>query len=112
MAKSTHYRQAPAGGRAIPDRSSLAWLAALLLGTFASGELWAMAAEKAQSFDVQKVIEASSELAIDAPEGSVKFHKDNHHLWKHARIGEFLPDGQAKMLYESDLIEPDPFPKL
>ncbi len=75
-------------------------------------KLWAMAAEKAQSFDVQKVIEASSELAIDAPEGSVKFHKDNHHLWKHARIGEFLPDGQAKMLHESPLIEPDPFPKL
>jgi urea transport system substrate-binding protein len=75
-------------------------------------KLWAMAAEKAQSFDVEKVVAASSELAIDAPEGSVKFHKDNHHLWKHARIGEFLPDGQAKMLYESDLIEPDPFPKL
>ena len=74
--------------------------------------LWAMAAEKAQSFDVEKVIAASSELEIDAPEGKVRFHKDNHHLWKYCRIGEFLADGQANMLYESSLIEPDPFPKL
>jgi len=74
--------------------------------------LWAMAAEKAGSFDVQKVIAASAGLEIDGPEGKVKFHKDNHHLWKHVRIGEFLADGQAKMLYESPLIEPNPFPKL
>ncbi|MFT4713111.1 MAG: urea transport system substrate-binding protein, partial [Candidatus Azotimanducaceae bacterium] len=58
--------------------------------------LWAMAAEKAGSFDVQKVIAASAGLEIDGPEGKVKFHKDNHHLWKHVRIGEFLADGQAK----------------
>ncbi len=74
--------------------------------------LWAMAVEKAQSIEVEKVVAASSELAIDAPEGNVKFHVDNHHLWKHVRVGEFLPDGQVNMLYESPLIEPDPFPKL
>jgi urea transport system substrate-binding protein len=71
-----------------------------------------MAAEKAGSFDVQKVIAASSGLEIDAPEGKVKFHENNHHLWKHVRIGEFLANGQANMLYESPLIEPNPFPKL
>ncbi len=74
--------------------------------------LWAMAVEKAQSIEVEKVVAASSGLAIDAPEGNVKFHVDNHHLWKHVRVGEFLPDGQVNMLYESPLIEPDPFPKL
>ena len=74
--------------------------------------LWAMAVEKAQSIKVEKVVAASSGLEIDAPEGNVKFHVDNHHLWKHVRIGEFLPDGQVNMLYESPLIEPDPFPKL
>ena len=36
----------------------------------------------------------------------------NHHLWKHARIGTFRPDGQVDMIYESPLIEPNPFPKL
>jgi urea transport system substrate-binding protein len=74
--------------------------------------LWKLAAEKAKSFDVEKVVAASSELEIDAPEGKVKFHKSNHHLWKHARIGTFRPDGQVDMIYESPLIEPNPFPKL
>lgn len=74
--------------------------------------LWKLAAEKAKSFEVEKVVAASSELEIDAPEGKVKFHKSNHHLWKHARIGAFRPDGQVDMLYESPLIEPNPFPKL
>jgi urea transport system substrate-binding protein len=36
----------------------------------------------------------------------------NHHLWKHARIGRFKADGQVDMIYESALIEPNPFPKL
>ena len=74
--------------------------------------LWKMAVEKAKSFDVEKVVAASSGLEIDAPEGKVKFHATNHHLWKHARIGEFQKDGQVKMLYESPLIEPNPFPKI
>ena len=74
--------------------------------------LWKMACEKADSFAVQDVVAASSELPIEAPEGNVKFHKENHHLWKYARVGEFLPDGQVNMIYESDLIEPDPFPKV
>lgn len=74
--------------------------------------LWAKACEKAGSFAVNDVIAASSELAIDGPEGSVRFHKENHHLWKYARVGEFQPDGQVNMIYESALIEPDPFPKV
>ena len=55
---------------------------------------------------------ASSKLEISVPEGKVKFHQSNHHLWKHARIGAFRADGQVDMLYESKLIEPNPFPKL
>jgi len=74
--------------------------------------LWKMAAEKAKSFEVPAVVAASSELEIDAPEGKVKFHKANHHLWKHARIGTFRKDGQIEMIYESPLIEPNPFPKI
>jgi urea transport system substrate-binding protein len=73
--------------------------------------LWKLAAEKAKSFDVPKVVEASSDLPLDAPEGKIKFHKSNHHLWKHARIGNFRKDGQIDMIYESALIEPNPFPK-
>ena len=79
---------------------------------YTSVYLWKMAAEKAGSFDVPKVVAASSNLAMDAPEGKIKFHESNHHLWKHARIGMFRKDGQIDMVYESPLIEPNPFPKI
>ena len=78
---------------------------------YTSVYLWKLAAEKAGSFEVPAVAAASSELGWNAPEGTVKFHKENHHLWKRARIGEFQKDGQVKLLYESPLIEPNPFAK-
>lgn len=74
--------------------------------------MWKLAVEKAGSLDVAKVVAASSNLAWAAPEGQVHFHVSNHHLWKHARIGTFNPDGQVQVVYESPLIEPNPFPKL
>jgi urea transport system substrate-binding protein len=73
--------------------------------------LWKAAVEKAQSFDVDKVVDASPGIELTtAPEGYVKIHP-NHHLWSKLRIGLAQADGQYKVLYESDLIEPNPFPK-
>ena len=73
--------------------------------------LWKLAVEKAKSFDVDKVAAASPGIEFDkAPEGYVKVH-ENHHLWSKLRIGQWQADGQAKVLYESGLIEPNPFPK-
>ena len=74
--------------------------------------LWKAAVEKAGSFDIDKVREASPGIELTtAPEGYVKIHK-NHHLWSKTRIGLAEPDGQYKIVYESDeLIEPDPFPE-
>jgi len=73
--------------------------------------LWKMAVEKAGSFDIDKVAAASPDIEFkEAPEGYVKLH-NNHHLWSKLRIGQWSTDGQAKVLYESGLIEPDPFPK-
>ena len=72
--------------------------------------LWKAAVEKAGSFDVDKVVAASPELELTtAPEGYVKLHA-NHHLWSKLRIGQWKTDGQVKVLYESGLIEPNPFP--
>lgn len=73
---------------------------------------WKLAVEKAKSFDVAKVVAASSNLAFVAPEGDIKLHKTNHHTWKHARIGKARADGQFDIVHESALIEPNPFPKL
>ncbi len=73
--------------------------------------IWRAAVEKAGSFDVDKVVAASPGIEITiAPEGYVKVH-ENHHLWSKARTGEALADGQFKVIHESDLIEPNPFPK-
>ncbi len=73
--------------------------------------LWKAAVEKAGSFDVDKVVAASPGIELKtAPEGYVKLH-ENHHLWSKTRIGQIQKNGQFKVVYESDLIEPNPFPK-
>ncbi len=83
-----------------------------LEAAYTAVHMWKLAVEKAGSLDVEKVVAASSNLPYAAPEGLVHFHVSNHHLWKHARIGYFKPDGQVQIVYESPLIEPNPFPKL
>lgn len=74
--------------------------------------LWKAAVEKAGSFDIDKVREASPGIELaTAPEGYVKIH-DNHHLWSKLRIGHARMDGQYDVVYETaDLMEPDPFPE-
>jgi urea transport system substrate-binding protein len=75
--------------------------------------LWKAAVEKAKSFDVDKVIAASSGIELDAAEGKVRVHDNNHHVWKKVRIGRARTDGQFDIVWESpNLIEPNPFPKL
>ncbi|SIS44255.1 urea ABC transporter substrate-binding protein [Neptunomonas antarctica] len=74
--------------------------------------LWKAAVERAGSFDIDKVVAESEKGDIElttAPEGYVKLHK-NHHLWSKARVGEWSKDGQATVVYTSELIEPNPFP--
>jgi urea transport system substrate-binding protein len=74
--------------------------------------LWKATVEKCGSFDIDKIAAASSGVEFKgAPEGYVRIHDTNHHLWSKLRIGQWQTDGQAKVLYESDLIEPNPFPK-
>ena len=74
--------------------------------------LWKLAAEKAKSFDVAKVVAASSGLEFDAPEGKIRIHASNHHVAKKVRVGRARPDGQFDIIFESAVIEPNPFPKL
>ncbi|SMX33231.1 urea ABC transporter substrate-binding protein [Actibacterium lipolyticum] len=73
--------------------------------------LWKAAVEKAGSFDVDKIREASPGIELTtAPEGYVKVH-ENHHLWSKTRVGHAKRDGQYEVVFETaDLVEPDPFP--
>jgi urea transport system substrate-binding protein len=73
--------------------------------------LWKAAVERAGSFDVDKAAAALPGYEMTtAPEGYVKV-ESNHHLSSKLRIGQWRADGQADVVYESDLIAPDPFPK-
>ena len=74
--------------------------------------LWKAAVEKAGSFDIDAVREASPGIELTtAPEGYVRIH-ENHHLWSKTRIGHAQADGQYEVVYETEeLMEPDPFPE-
>jgi len=74
--------------------------------------LWKAAVEKAGSFDIDKIREEFAGIEFTkAPEGYVRIH-ENHHLWSKTRIGQAQPDGQYKVVYETEeLMEPDPFPE-
>ncbi|MGD1879955.1 MAG: urea ABC transporter substrate-binding protein [Kiloniellaceae bacterium] len=74
--------------------------------------LWKAAVEKAGSFDIDKIREASPGIELTtAPEGYVRIH-ENHHLWSKTRIGLAKADGQYEVVYETaELMEPDPFPE-
>lgn len=72
--------------------------------------LWAAAAEKAGSTDVEAVKEAAGGIEIDAPEGTVTIDGDNQHVFKTARIGQIGEDGQIVEVWASDgPIKPDPY---
>jgi urea transport system substrate-binding protein len=74
--------------------------------------LWKLTAEKAGSFDIDKIAAASPGVEFKgAPEGYVRIH-ENHHLWSRTRVGRARDDGQYDVIYETaDLMEPNPFPK-
>lgn len=74
--------------------------------------LWKAAVEKAGSFDIDEIAVASNGIELEtAPEGYVRIHDSNHHLWSKTRIGRARADGQFDVIWESDLIEPNPFPE-
>ena len=75
--------------------------------------IWKAAVEKAGSFDIDKIHAAHPGIELpQAPEGYVRVHDSNQHLWSRAKVGKILKDGQFEVIAISDdLIEPDPFPK-
>lgn len=73
--------------------------------------LWKAACEQADSFDVDKVLEAidSGEISYDAPEGTVTIDGDNQHLVKPVRIGQVQEDGLIYEISSTDPVTPDPY---
>ena len=74
--------------------------------------LWKMAVEKAGSFDIDRIKEVNPGIEMaNAPEGYVRIHETNHHLYSKLRVGRARMDGQFDVVHESGLMEPDPFPE-
>ena len=72
--------------------------------------LWAMAAEKAGSFDVEKVRAAAKGLTFDAPEGKVTLDGSNQHIYKPVRIGKINETGLIDEVWAtSGAVKPDPY---
>jgi urea transport system substrate-binding protein len=66
--------------------------------------------EKAESFCVDAVNEASDGVSFDSPEGKVTVNGENHHIAKTGLIGQINADNQFDIVWSSDApIEPDPF---
>lgn len=75
--------------------------------------LWAKAAEKAGSVEVEKVRPALYGLEFASPDGLVKMDPKNHHLAKPVMIGEIKPDGMFDIIWKTDgLVNPEPWSKL
>ena len=72
--------------------------------------VWKAAAEKAKSFDVDKVTKAVLGMEFDAPGGKKKMHAVNHHTFKPVYIGEIKADGQFEIVWKTPgLVEPESF---
>jgi urea transport system substrate-binding protein len=72
--------------------------------------VWKAAVEKANSFDVDKVVPAVLGLEFDAPGGKKKMHPENHHTFKPVYIGKIRADGQFDVISKSPgLVEPEAF---
>ena len=73
--------------------------------------LWAMAAEKAGTTDVNAVREALVGVEFDGPAGRVVVQK-NHHLSKRVLIGEVQSDGSFKIVEDQGVVHPQPWSPL
>jgi urea transport system substrate-binding protein len=73
-------------------------------------KLWAMAAEKAGSIEVDKVRAAAKGLQFAAPEGLVTVHESNQHISKTFRMGKINANGLIDEIYAtSGPVKPDPY---
>ena len=71
--------------------------------TYVGIHMWAQAAEKAKSTDVDKVREALAGQTFAAPSGyTLTMDKTNHHLHKPVMIGEIQSDGQFSVVWQTE----------
>ena len=77
---------------------------------YISVNLWALAAKKAGSVDVEKIKAAMAGIEFAAPEGTVTVHATNHHISKTVRVGKIRADALIDEIYATAApVPPDPY---
>lgn len=82
--------------------------------TYDSCYLLKAALEKAgDEKDTDALIQAFAGLEIDAPQGKIKVHEENHCTYLFSRFAKCNEDGKFEIVYESkEAIEPQPWPQV
>ena len=86
-----------------------------IAAAYAQVYLWKNAVEKAGSTDVDKVLQAfvkGGPIGFDAPEGKIKVDPKNLHVYKAFYMGKIRDDKQFDIIYQTQPIEPDPYPQV
>ena len=72
--------------------------------------MWALACEKAGTFNIEDVRMAAKGLSFTAPEGTVTIDGTNQHLYKQVRIGKVNSNGLIDEIWATPgAIKPDPY---
>ena len=72
--------------------------------------MWALACEKAGTFNIEDVRMATKGLSYTAPEGTVTIDGTNQHLYKQVRIGKVNSNGLIDEIWATPgAIKPDPY---
>jgi urea transport system substrate-binding protein len=84
----------------------------LMEAAYSAVYLWKIAAERADSFDVNAVRNALTQgITFDAPSGPLRLDPKTLHCFKHCRIGRIQDNGQFEIVHQSaEPIEPLPYP--
>jgi len=83
-----------------------------IASAYASVYLWKLAAEKAKSFDVDKVRAVISTIEFDAPEGKLKVSPKTLHTNKAFLVGRIRDDKQFDIVHRTASIEAEPYPQV
>lgn len=73
--------------------------------------LWAQAANLSADLSTEQLIHTLDGMSLATATGPVGVHWFNHHLWQPVYVGKAQPNGQIKVLWQSEApIEPEPWP--
>lgn len=70
--------------------------------SYVAYHLWAKAVEHVQSLSPHRIKNVLANEGFNAPEGIVVVDSKTQHLWKTARIGQALKNGQFQIVWQSD----------